>query len=102
MPLFCKAYTEEKRTREDQKEKHWLKHFAEYGRGISLYRTTELYELILEGLPDKYRSELWLIFSGALHQKNTNPFLYKNLVKSPENDFEVTMDEIERDLHRCF
>ncbi|CAF0720682.1 unnamed protein product, partial [Brachionus calyciflorus] len=68
--------------------------------GISMYRTTEIYELILEGLPDKLRCELWLIFSGAIHQKNTNPFVYKNLVNQPADEFEVTMDEIERDLHR--
>lgn len=37
-------------------------------RGVSFYRTTELYELMLEGLPDVYRCELWLIFSGAIHQ----------------------------------
>jgi hypothetical protein len=65
-----------------------------------MYKTTELYELILEGLPDKYRCELWLVYSGAIHQKHTNPFLYKNLVNQPEDEFEVTMDEIERDLHR--
>jgi hypothetical protein len=65
-----------------------------------MYRTTELYELILNGLPDKYRCELWLIFSGATHQKTTNPLLYKNLVNQPADDFEITMDEIERDLHR--
>lgn len=37
-----------------------------------MYRTTEIYELILEGLPDKYRCELWLIFSGAIHQVKNN------------------------------
>lgn len=66
-----------------------------------MYRTTELYELILEGLPDKFRSELWLIFSGAIHERDTNPFLYRNLCTDAANDdYEVTMDEIERDLHR--
>ena len=65
-----------------------------------MYRTTEIYELILKGLPDQFRCELWLIFSGAIHQRNTNPFLYKNLTEQPADDFEVTMDEIERDLHR--
>lgn len=96
MPLFCKSYSDEKRAREAVKEANWNRHFSEYGRGVSMYRTTELYELILEGLPDKFRCELWLIFSGALHQKNTNPFLYKNCVNQPADDFEITMDEIER------
>jgi hypothetical protein len=61
-----------------------------------------LYELILNGLPDKFRCELWLIFSGAIHQKVTNPFLFKELVNTEcnESDHENTMDEIERDLHR--
>jgi hypothetical protein len=36
-------------------------------RGVSLYRTNELYELILDGIPDKFRCELWVLFSGALH-----------------------------------
>ncbi|RNA31980.1 TBC1 domain family member 9 isoform X2, partial [Brachionus plicatilis] len=100
MELFSKAYSDAKRVRESTKEAEWKHHFSEYGRGVSMYRTTEIYELILEGLPDKYRCELWLIFSGAIHQKNTNPFVYKNLVNQPCDDFEVTMDEIERDLHR--
>ena len=104
MPLFCQEYSDEKRVREALKEANWKKHFSDYGRGISLYRTTELYELILDGLPDKNRCELWLIFSGAINQKITNPFLYKNLVNSepPEADesYAITMDEIERDLHR--
>jgi TBC1 domain family member 8/9 len=100
MPLFCKNYSIEKRTRESIKEAEWKRHFSDYGRGISMYRTTELYELILNGLPDSNRCELWLIFSGAIHEKKINPFLYKRLVDEPADDFEVTMDEIERDLHR--
>jgi hypothetical protein len=35
-----------------------------------------------------------------LFQKVTNPFLYKNLVNESTIDCEITMDEIERDLHR--
>ena len=68
MPLFSKEYSEEKLAQQSITEDNWLKHFEEYGRGISFYRTSELYELILDGLPDKLRCELWLIFSGAIHQ----------------------------------
>jgi len=100
MHLFCQAYSDEKKERETVKEKKWNKHFQDYGRGVSMYRTNELYELNLDGLPDKHRCELWLMFSGAIHQKETNKRLYGNLLKQPEGDFHVTMDEIERDLHR--
>ena len=68
MPLFYKEVSEEKQAQQSIKEDNWQKHFNEYGRGISFYRTTDLYELILDGLPDKLRCELWLIFSGAIHQ----------------------------------
>jgi hypothetical protein len=65
MIMFCQsAYSDEKKAQESIKEANWQKHFSDYGRGISFYRTTELYELILDGIPDKYRCELWLIFSG--------------------------------------
>lgn len=70
LPLFSKDYSEEKKSEQLIKEENWLKHFADYGRGISFYRTTELYELIFDGLPDNFRCELWLIFSGAIHQVN--------------------------------
>ena len=33
-------------------------------------------------------------------KRDTNPLLYRNLIKQPEGDFNITMDEIERDVHR--
>ena len=100
MPLFCKGYSDEKKERERLKESALESHFAEYGRGVSFYRTTDLYELILKGLPDKHRCEMWLVFSGAVHQKQTNPLLYKALSQQSADEYEITMDEIEKDLHR--
>jgi hypothetical protein len=77
MPLFNKEISEEKQAQQSIKEDNWQKHFNEYGRGISFYRTTDLYELILDGLPDKFRCELWLIFSGAIHQVDIIIYLLK-------------------------
>ena len=100
MTLFSKGYSDEKRVSESLKEACFKHHFSDYGRGVSFYRTTELYEIILAGLPDVYRAEIWLIFSGAIHQKVTNPFLFKELANTTSTHFdhENTMDEIERDL----
>lgn len=50
--------------KEENLEKQWELHFSEYGRGISMYRITELSKLILQGIPDKLRREVWMIFSG--------------------------------------
>jgi len=32
-----------------------------------MYRTDELRELMLQGIPDSLRNELWLTFSGAIY-----------------------------------
>ena len=40
-------------TSEAQKEIAWEKHFGIYGRGVTMFRTVETTEKILEGIPDK-------------------------------------------------
>lgn len=59
----------------------WEAHFREFGRGISMFRTTDVINLIIEGIPDKLRQEIWLVFSGAIHEKEMNPGLYEDLVE---------------------
>lgn len=46
------------------KEQAWKNHFAEYGQGVCMYRTEKTKELVLKGIPDSMRGELWLLFSG--------------------------------------
>ncbi|KAG0424894.1 hypothetical protein HPB47_027901, partial [Ixodes persulcatus] len=67
------------------KEKQWEEHFAEYGRGICTYRTSKAQELVLAGIPDSLRGELWMVYSGAINEVTRCP---------------LSANEIERDLHR--
>lgn len=46
------------------KEQAWKNHFAEYGQGVCMYRTEKTKELVLQGIPENMRGELWLLFSG--------------------------------------
>lgn len=62
--LYPRKLTSEGRLKEVKSEKLWERYFIEYGRGVSLYRTTELTNLILKGVPDGLRREVWMIFSG--------------------------------------
>ena len=81
-------------------EHKWDEHFGRYGRGIAMFRTQEIQHLICKGIPGRLRSELWLLFSGAIHEKLANPGYYKSLVAASMKVKTVAHDEIERDLHR--
>ena len=37
-----------------------------------MYRTVKTHDLILKGVPDSLRAEVWLIFSGAINQVTTD------------------------------
>ncbi|XP_017882346.1 TBC1 domain family member 9 [Ceratina calcarata] len=100
MTLFKAPLTSEAALKQEAKEKQWELHFAEYGRGITMYRTTETVKLIIQGLPQTLRGEVWLTFSGALNEMVMNPGLYKSLVDQSLGKSCQANEEIERDLHR--
>ncbi|XP_026276184.1 TBC1 domain family member 9 [Frankliniella occidentalis] len=100
MSLFKAVVEDDVALRQDEKVIQWELHFGEYGRGISMYRTPEISKLVLQGIPDTLRREIWLNFSGAINEQQTNPGLYRSLVDKAVGKQCVANDEIERDLHR--
>ncbi|KAK3913686.1 TBC1 domain family member 9 [Frankliniella fusca] len=100
MSLFKAIVEDDVALRQDEKVIQWELHFGEYGRGISMYRTPEISKLVLQGIPDTLRREVWLNFSGAINEQQTNPGLYRSLVDKAVGKQCVANDEIERDLHR--
>jgi TBC1 domain family member 8/9 len=46
-----------------------------------MLRTSDAANLVLEGIPEDLRQELWMVFSGAIHEKNLNPGKYQELVE---------------------
>merc|ERR1712192_30807 len=87
-------------TTEAVKEILWEKHGAEFGTGISIYRTEETTNLISKGIPNNCRREVWMTFSGAVFDKQQNPGYYAALAESSLLVKSLANDEIERDLHR--
>ncbi|KAJ9591108.1 hypothetical protein L9F63_002329, partial [Diploptera punctata] len=100
MTLFKLDSSAETIAKQEAKEKLWELHFAEYGRGVSMYQTTEISKLIFQGVPDRLRREVWMTFSGAINEMATNPGLYRTLVDQALGKPSTANDEIERDLHR--
>ncbi|XP_050504861.1 TBC1 domain family member 9 isoform X1 [Diabrotica virgifera virgifera] len=86
--------------KQERKVRDWEEHFNIYGRGVSMYRTTDVFSLVLEGVPDHLRMEIWMSFSGAAHEKASHPGYYRKLVDKALVQQSTANDEIERDLHR--
>lgn len=98
---FKTHFTPEMQRIQDEKQSRWESHFRDYGRGVSMFRTTAVINLIVEGIPEKLRQEIWMIFSGAIHEKEMNPGLYEDLVEKAACIKQSSVhDEIDRDLHR--
>lgn len=52
------------------KEQSWNIHFSEYGRGTSMFFTRKTRDLIVRGVPEALRGELWMLFSGITSNQN--------------------------------
>uniref|UniRef100_A0A3Q2Q5S9 TBC1 domain family member 8B n=1 Tax=Fundulus heteroclitus TaxID=8078 RepID=A0A3Q2Q5S9_FUNHE len=89
-----------KMLKEKMKEQSWNIHFSEYGRGTSMFFTRKTRDLIVRGVPESLRGELWMLFSGAVNEMATNPGYYTELVEQSLGTSTLATDEIERDLHR--
>ncbi|XP_058857031.1 TBC1 domain family member 8B-like isoform X1 [Acipenser ruthenus] len=89
-----------KMLKEKMKEQSWNIHFAEYGRGVSMFRTSKTRDLIMRGVPEALRGELWMLFSGAVNDMAMHPGCYAELVEKSVGTSTLATDEIERDLHR--
>uniref|UniRef100_A0A4W6EY44 TBC1 domain family member 9 n=1 Tax=Lates calcarifer TaxID=8187 RepID=A0A4W6EY44_LATCA len=103
MTMYRRRSPEEfnpKLAKEFMKEQAWKNHFAEYGQGVCMYRTEKTKELVLKGIPESMRGELWLLFSGAINEMATHPGYYEDLVEKSMGKYNLATEEIERDLHR--
>uniref|UniRef100_A0A3B4ZMZ6 TBC1 domain family member 9 n=1 Tax=Stegastes partitus TaxID=144197 RepID=A0A3B4ZMZ6_9TELE len=103
MTMYRRRSPEEfnpKLAKEFLKEQAWKNHFTEYGQGVCMYRTEKTKELVLKGIPEGMRGELWLLFSGAINEMATHPGYYEDLVEKSMGKYNLATEEIERDLHR--
>lgn len=103
MTMYRRRSPEEfnpKLAKEFLKEQAWKNHFTEYGQGVCMYRTEKTKELVLKGIPENMRGDLWLLFSGAINEMATHPGYYEDLVEKSMGKYNLATEEIERDLHR--
>ncbi|XP_048461007.1 TBC1 domain family member 8B isoform X1 [Rhincodon typus] len=89
-----------KMLKEKMKVQSWNIHFVEYGHGVCMFRTKKTRDLVMRGIPEALRGELWLLFSGANNDMASHPGYYTELVERSMGTCSLATDEIERDLHR--
>uniref|UniRef100_G3UFK8 TBC1 domain family member 8B n=1 Tax=Loxodonta africana TaxID=9785 RepID=G3UFK8_LOXAF len=89
-----------KMLKEKMKEQSWNILFAECGRGVSMFRTKKTRDLVVRGIPETLRGELWMLFSGAVNDMATNPGYYAEVVEQSLGTSNLATEEIERDLRR--
>lgn len=65
MYIFPLSPIPEVNKRQETKAREWEDHFNIYGRGVSMYRTNEVANLVLSGVPDHLRMNIWMSFSGS-------------------------------------
>lgn len=98
--IFPLPTNPESAARESVKADLWKLHFLDYGIGISTYRTGKARDLVLMGIPEKLRGELWMLYSGAINELETHPGYYDKLCEGSIGLHSIASEEIERDLHR--
>uniref|UniRef100_A0A8C3M5H0 TBC1 domain family member 8B n=1 Tax=Chrysolophus pictus TaxID=9089 RepID=A0A8C3M5H0_CHRPC len=89
-----------KMLKEKMKEQSWNILFFERGHGVSMFRTKKTRDLVVRGIPEALRGELWLLFSGAVNDMASSPGYYTELVEKSLGTCTLATDEIERDLRR--
>lgn len=73
----------------------------ENGRNLTLCKTPYSFsKLVRAGLPNSLRGELWEVCSGSIYLRFANHGLYDTILKTHINDVSLSMDDIEKDLHR--
>lgn len=98
--IFPSPTDPEQAARESVKSDLWKLHFLDYGSGITTYRTPKARELVLMGMPEKLRGELWMLYSGAINELETHHGYYDKLCEGSIGLHSIASEEIERDLHR--
>ncbi|XP_026910684.1 TBC1 domain family member 8B isoform X3 [Prionailurus viverrinus] len=86
--------------KEKMKEQSWNILFTECGRGVSMFRTKKTRDLVVRGIPETLRGELWMLFSGAVNEMAANPGYYAEVVEQSLGTCNLATEEIERDLRR--
>ncbi|CEQ42179.1 SPOSA6832_03986, partial [Sporobolomyces salmonicolor] len=83
-----------------QQDRRFTHGFADYGRNLTLVRYPSFTRLVLVGLPNRLRGEMWELTCGSMFLRLHNPGVYAQILKDNAGRRSASTDDIEKDLHR--
>ncbi|KPV78640.1 uncharacterized protein RHOBADRAFT_33366 [Rhodotorula graminis WP1] len=89
-----------RKLRERSKMKLWRSFLTQYGRNLTLIRYPSFTRLVLVGLPNRLRGEIWELTCGSMFLRLGNPGRYAQILRDHEGRRSSSTDDIEKDLHR--
>ncbi|GAA5950368.1 hypothetical protein JCM3765_004522 [Sporobolomyces pararoseus] len=89
-----------RKLREKSKMKLWKDYLTNYGRNLTLVRYPSFTRLVLVGLPNRLRGEMWELACGSMFLRLHNPGVYEQILNDNEGRRSSSTDDIEKDLHR--
>ncbi|KAK4054839.1 hypothetical protein OIV83_000763 [Microbotryomycetes sp. JL201] len=98
--LVFKYPGDPKKLREKSKMKLWKEYMREHGRNLTLVRYPTFTRLVLVGLPNRLRGEMWELTCGSMFLRLHNPGVYERLLQDNAGRRSASTDDIEKDLHR--
>ncbi|KAF9359826.1 hypothetical protein BGX34_008117 [Mortierella sp. NVP85] len=91
--------TEENQRRDLDLESAWVDYFATYGKDACMIKTKQLQTLVVQGVTETFRPQLWMALSGATYFRSGDDSYRMNLQSSAEKVSPV-IAEIEKDVVR--
>ncbi|TKA54628.1 hypothetical protein B0A53_03035 [Rhodotorula sp. CCFEE 5036] len=89
-----------RKLREKSKMKLWKAYLEQYGRNLTLIRYPSFTRLVLVGLPNRLRGEIWELTCGSMFLRLQNPGIYAQILEDNKGRRSASTDDIEKDLHR--
>lgn len=90
----------ESKEKEILKLKRWFEYFRRYGRNLELVQNHIFNSLILVGVPNRLRGEIWETACGSIYSRFENPMEYTQLLDKNIGKHTLAIEEIEKDLNR--
>lgn len=84
---------------EMDQECDWVDYFAMYGRDACMIKAISLQTLVMRGIPESFRPQLWMVLSGGLYLRSNDETYALNLLHNNSKSSPI-LGEIEKDIKR--